>query len=148
MRGGGDAAIIAEWRRLASQERNASGRADFGALALTFAELATRKGLWQAGLEGWNVKESKFLADWEKKGMAKGIEKGELMAKRMAVLRALQLRLQNPLPADLVNAVNASDDLNELERWFDLSQTVDTWRRSAQTLACEFGRTAFLMESS
>ncbi len=143
MRGGGDAAIIAEWRRLASQERNASGRADFGALALTFAELAKRKGLWQAGLEGWNVKESKFLADWEKKGMEKGMEKGmakgELMAKRKAVLRFLQLRFQNPLSPDLVEAVNTCEDMNDLERWIDLSATTNSLAEFRARRAFEAG---------
>jgi hypothetical protein len=122
MRSGGDAGIIEEWKRLASLERNADRRADYGAIALTFAELAKRKGVWQAGLEDWNVKESRFLAGWEKRGM----DKGELKRQRKALLRALQLRLQNPLPTDLVSVVNASEDLDELERWFDLSQTANT----------------------
>ena len=115
MQGGGDPAIIAEWRRLTLLEPKESWREDFGALALTFAELAKRKGVWQTGLEGWNVRESKFLAGWEKQGIVK--------ARREDVLRALQLRLQNPLPMDFVNAVNSCEDLTELQRWFDLSQT-------------------------
>jgi hypothetical protein len=122
MRGGGDEGIIEEWQRQASLERNANWRADYGAIALTFADLAKRKGVWQNGLEGWNVRESKFLAGWEKQGM----NKGELKARRKDVLRAVQLRLQNPVLIDLVNAINASDDLEELERWFDLSLTANT----------------------
>jgi hypothetical protein len=118
MRGGGDAGIIEEWRRLASQERNADWRADFGAIALTFAELAKRKGVWQAGLEGWNVQESKFLTDWATQAELKTLRKG--------LLRALQLRVQDPLPADLVERINRCKKMRDLERWFDLSLTANT----------------------
>jgi hypothetical protein len=118
MRGGGDAAIIEEWRRLASLERNASRRADFGAIALIFAGLAKRKSAWQTGLEGWSVRDSTLIASW--------IKDGELKAQRKTLLRLLQLRLQTTLPHDLVETVNDCEDMNDLERWIDLSATANS----------------------
>lgn len=118
MQGGGATGIIAEWRRLASLERNASWRADFGALALTFAGLAKQKSVWQTGLEGWNVRDSTFIAGW--------LKEGELKGRRRALLQVLQTRLQNPLPSGLVDAVNDCEDSSELERWTSLSATAHT----------------------
>lgn len=118
MRGGGDAIIIEEWRRLASLERNAYRRADYGALAMIFAELAKRKGIWQMGLEGWNVRESKFLKDWA--------DQAALRSLRKTLLRLLQSRLQNPLPLDLLDAINDCEDQSELDRWIDLSVVANT----------------------
>jgi hypothetical protein len=117
MRDGGDAAIIGEWQRLASQERNASRRGDYGAIALTFAELGKRKGIWETGLEGWNVKDSKFLADWADQAASKAA----LKTRRQDLIRYLQIGFQNPLPSDLVNMINECEDQNELERWVEVA---------------------------
>ncbi len=151
MRGGGDAAIIAEWRRLASLERNPSWRADFGALALTFAGLAKRKSMWQTGLEGWNVRDSTYIAGWLKEGELKGwnvrdstfiagwLKEGELKAQRKTLLRLLQLRWQNPIPSDLVETVNGCEDLDDLGRWIDQYATANTSRSFAPMPASERG---------
>lgn len=64
------------------------------------------------------MKDSKFIAGW--------IKQGRLKVWRQYTLRALQLRLQNPLPAELVNTVNGCTNLVKLERWFDFSQTATT----------------------
>ena len=85
---------------------------------MTFADLAKRKDVWQSGLEGWNVKDSEFLTGVRNEAVSKNT-KGKL-------LRALQLRLQNRLPRDLVAAVNESENMEQLESWFDLSQTANS----------------------
>lgn len=64
------------------------------------------------------MRDSTFIAGWMKEGT--------LEARRKDLLRALQLRLQNPVPVELIEAVNSCADLDELERWFDLSQTANT----------------------
>jgi hypothetical protein len=126
MQGGGDPAIIAEWRRLALLEPKENWRGDFGALALTFAELAKRKGVWQTGLEGWNVRESKFLADWTKQAVKEAKKDAVLKEKQNALVCALQIRLQNPLSPDLVNTISECNDPDELDRWFQESLTANT----------------------
>jgi hypothetical protein len=62
--------------------------------------------------------ESRFLNDWAKGAV--------LTVRRKNVLRALQLRLQDPLPSDLVERINRCKKMSDLERWFDLSQTTNT----------------------
>jgi hypothetical protein len=64
------------------------------------------------------VRESKFLSDWA--------NQAALKARRRNLLRALQLRLQDPLPPDLIERINRSKKMADLERWFDLSQTTST----------------------
>jgi hypothetical protein len=72
MGGGGAAATLAERRRLAAPETNRRLRAEYGGLALQFAELAGRREAWAALLGDWNMEESQVVAGW----MANGEERG------------------------------------------------------------------------
>jgi hypothetical protein len=85
-------------------------------------ERAKRKDVWRTESEGWIVRESKFLADWTKQAVKEAV----LKERQKTLVRALQIRLQNPLPRDLVSALNSCEDMTELDRWFDLSQTATT----------------------
>src|SRR5437879_6576395 len=58
MQGGAEAAIIEQWKHLAEQEPDARRRADYGGLALVFAELTDCRPPWKQALEGWNVEQS------------------------------------------------------------------------------------------
>jgi hypothetical protein len=62
--------------------------------------------------------ESKFLNDWANRAV--------LQARRKDLLRILQLRSRQLLPADLVEAVNGCDDQHELDRWFELTVTTNS----------------------
>jgi hypothetical protein len=118
MRGGGDPAIMAQWRRLAKKERNRRRRADYVGLTLIFAELTQHKAEWENVLEGLNVKRSETVMGWE--------AEGELKAMRKTLLRALELRFQEHVPTTLVRTIKKMADQDQLSRWFDAAVTADS----------------------
>src|SRR5262249_13445850 len=80
VRGGGDPAIMAEWRRLAEREPGARRRADYAGVALVFAELTKRRPEWEQALEDFNVYESVTANKWR--------QEGSIQAQRKYLLRA------------------------------------------------------------
>jgi hypothetical protein len=70
-------------------------------------------------LEGWNVRESPTVLEWQ--------AEARLEAVRTKVLRLLEVRLQAPAPADVAARVTATSDLNVLNRWFDAAATTPTY---------------------
>ncbi len=56
--------VVRRWRELAMRQQQLHLRADYAVLALVFAEMAGRKQLWQTGLEGFNMQESKVIRGW------------------------------------------------------------------------------------
>lgn len=123
MRGAGKADVVTEWRRLAEQEPNARLRGDYAGLALLFAELAERRGVWEKGLEGWNVQRSKIALEWETRGQVKAL--------RADMLRVLRFRFGEP-PTDVVATLEAQEDPVKLDAWFDgalAAGTLDEVRR-------------------
>jgi hypothetical protein len=64
------------------------------------------------------VTESKFLADWANQAVLK--------EKRNTLLSALQIRLQNPLPPDLINTITECDDPEQLNSWFHEAITANS----------------------
>jgi len=65
MHGGGEAAIIAQWKRLAEAEPDPRRRADYGSLALVFSELTGCQPQWKSALEGWNMEQSAQVLEWQ-----------------------------------------------------------------------------------
>jgi hypothetical protein len=118
MRGGGEAGIIAEWRRLALTEPSDQRRADYGGLALVFAELAGRRAAWDQALEDWNVRQSQQVLEWQKVAVTEHA--------RRDLLRLLEVRHSTAVPPDLAAMVAASNDLDELSRWFDIAARADS----------------------
>jgi hypothetical protein len=110
MRGGGEAAIIAQWVQLAGPEPNSRLRGEYGALALVFAELTRARDQWKKALEGWNVTESQQVLEW----MAQGEAKGALGTRRDDLRILLEERF-GPLPEAVVQRINAIDDLTRLQ---------------------------------
>jgi hypothetical protein len=110
MRGGGEAAIIAQWVQLAGAETNSRLRGDYGALAKVFAELTRARDQWRKALEGWNVTESQQVLEW----MAQGEAKGALVASRNNLRTFLEARF-GTLPAVLVHQIEAIGDLARLD---------------------------------
>lgn len=118
MRGAGEAALVAEWRRLAEAEPDERKRADYGGLARVFAILARRADVWNQGLEGYNVERASIFLEWE--------ARGELRKARADLLRALELRFKTAVPPEVARAVQAQADQTTLNHWFDLALTADS----------------------
>ncbi len=121
MRGAEQRELVAEWRRLASTEQDQARRGDYGGLAKIFAELAGRREIWSAGLEGWNMEVSQVVLEWQAQARAEGEARGRaeaLPVVRRNLLRALEVRLQVTPPADVVPAVESQGDPATLGRWF------------------------------
>ncbi len=118
MAGGDEAAVVAEWVRLAAGETNAQRRADYPGLALVFADSVGRLPVWKQALEGFNVWESQVIREWK--------AAGRVEQQRGALLRALRLRFPPEVPADLGRTIEQTTDLDVLTRWFDAALTVPT----------------------
>jgi hypothetical protein len=106
MTGGGDSANIRRWLRLASQEPSRQRRADFAVVALTLAEAAGHKGVWQQALEGWDVTESTVANEF--------IALGKMTMCRANLRDLLQDRF-GPLPEALRQRIEAATDLERLQ---------------------------------
>src|SRR5262249_20512270 len=94
MRRGDEAGIIEEWKRLAQAEPDQRRRSDYAGLALVFAELTNRRPLWAQALEGWNVKTSQQVLEWQAD------------RQRIDLLRLMGLRVRVPVPGGLVHRIN------------------------------------------
>ncbi len=130
MAGGGEDGIINRWKRLAQQEPNIQRRSDFAALSLVFAELAGCADAWKRGLEGWNMIQSKQIQEWQDEARVQT----RLETTRQTLLRALELRFPGALPRKFVKRLEASDDLEELNHWFDAALTAADWETFANTI--------------
>lgn len=127
MHGGDDPIIISQWREAAQGEPDALLRAQYGALALTFADLGGRASIWKRELEGWNMGESRVINEWR--------AEGRLAGERLALKRFLQGRFRLPLPGDLQTAIDGQTDLAVLARWIDAAAIVsslDDFRSAVQ----------------
>jgi hypothetical protein len=74
-------------------------------------------------VEGWQVRESQYLKSFEDRGK----QKGALERAREDVLRILRSRLGTPEPEAIRLAIEGTNDLGVLDRWFDAALTVPSW---------------------
>jgi hypothetical protein len=127
MRGGAETGILEEWKRLALSEPDVKRRADFGGLAVVFAELAGRRDVWRHALEDWNVQVSLQVLEWQAKarqeGRKEGWQEGEIAKAHADLMRILELRFGSPLPMGLASEIAAQRDLDVLNRWLDATIT-------------------------
>jgi hypothetical protein len=127
MRSCGEPAIIEEWKRLADLEPNVQVRLDYAVDALIFAELSGVWQQWKQALEGWNVRVSQQVQEWQ--------NEAELKRQRANLLRALEMRGKGPVPSDLAEAIQATGDMDLLSRWFDAAlqaNSFDEFRAAVQ----------------
>lgn len=117
MTGGGEPAMISEWKRLALLEPNSRHRRDYGSIALIFAKLTACQKVWSLELEGWNVEESDLVKQWQ--DVAE--QRGRLTTLRENLLRVLVAKFSGPLPSELLAAIQTQPDFGELSRWFDVA---------------------------
>jgi hypothetical protein len=150
MQGGEERGIIRRWRGLAHQEPDARWRADYGALAKVFAQLAEQP-LWAALLEDWDMKESSLINEWiaqgEKTGRARGQEEGrrqgqeegrqqgreegQVQGRRDTLLRAVAKRFST-VPADVRQLIENETRIDELDRLLDaavLAPSLEVFRQ-------------------
>ncbi|MGL4549684.1 MAG: hypothetical protein ACRC33_00745 [Gemmataceae bacterium] len=113
MEGGGDPAFIARWKRAAEGEPDESRRLLYRDSALVMADLTRRQINWHQALEGWMERESAYINSFIKRGR----DDGELRKARSFLLKALG-RLQNPVPESVRLAVEGTNDVATLDRWF------------------------------
>src|SRR5436309_4229182 len=97
----------------------ARSRALYRSFALVFAELIPELVNWQRGLEGWEVRESQYLKSFE--------NRGEVRARRADMLEVLEFRLGSPAPEPIRLAIEGTNDLETINRWFRAMLTVSSW---------------------
>jgi hypothetical protein len=122
MQGGGEPAIIQRWKQLAEAEPNATRRADFGGLALVFAELTAHRRRWREALEGWNMRRSEQVMEWQ----AEAAARTEIRVRQADILRILEVRFRRRPSQKLAEAVQAQTDAAVLQEWLDLAVTADS----------------------
>jgi hypothetical protein len=122
MTSGGEAGIIEEWKRLAGLEPDGRLRANYAGLALVFAELADCRNDWKRALEGWNVRQSQQVLEWQAEARAEA----RVETARAKLLRLLQLRFGSELTPDFIAQMEAQTDLAVLDRWFDQAYAAPT----------------------
>jgi hypothetical protein len=124
MSGGSNPVIIKHWLELARRQTDPQRRADLG-LALVFAELVNRQDVWREALEGWNMKESQIVKEWEDKARAE--------AKAEMLLQVLEKRFKT-IPDDLRTAILTMQDPQRLTTWADLAfstRSLSSFRKKA-----------------
>lgn len=114
MRGSGEPGIMEEWKRLADLEPEVRVRLDYASDALVFAELPGVWREWKQALEGWNVRESPQILEWQAE------------TQRANLLRVLEKRCQAPVPSDLAEAIQAAP-MSVLRHWFDVALDATTF---------------------
>jgi hypothetical protein len=96
MAGGDRPEVLRRWLELILLEDRPHVRADYVALARTFAELAGREAVWFPALKELDMKDSAFLQEVEDKGIEKGLAKGALVGK----IQAFQEMLKQPVTTE------------------------------------------------
>ena len=105
MRGGDEPGIIERWKELAGREANPRRRADYGGLALVFAEAGDRRDVWKSALKEWNVIQSQQVLEWQEQAR---IEAGT-EARAEMIYEVLRAHF-GALPAELPERLRAIRD--------------------------------------
>ncbi len=74
---------------------------------------------WKQALEGWNVRVSQQILEWQAEAIVK--------ERRAVLLRVLEKLCKAPVPNDLVTTIQATEDMALLENWFDAAVDVSTF---------------------
>jgi hypothetical protein len=99
---------------MAQAESDSHLRADYGGLALVFAELTPSRQQWQQALQGWNVVESQQVLEWMAQGEAKGRAEGALQTRRDDLQTLLEDKF-GPLSPAMIQQIEAVNDLDRLK---------------------------------
>jgi hypothetical protein len=122
MRGGGDPELIKHWPGVVeAREPDILRRVQYRDAALVFGELTRAQVDWLRVLEGWQMRESQYIKRWEKVGEDRGI----LQTKR-ADLQSIVRRLEDPVPQAIRLAIEGTNDVQTLDRWFEAALDCST----------------------
>jgi hypothetical protein len=80
--GADDPAIINRWRAAALAEPAGRRRGEYAVLARVFAEAAGRKDLGKKEPEGFDMRESEIVKEWQAEGEARGEARGRVQGRR------------------------------------------------------------------
>jgi hypothetical protein len=87
-----------------------------------FAELIQGLVDWQRNLEGWNVRESQLVLEWQREARMEA----EVRTKRMDLLEVLRARFPAGLPEEVRLAIDGTNDLTILARWLIVAATASS----------------------
>jgi hypothetical protein len=96
--------------------------------AQVFAELTGAWNEWKQALEGWNVRTSQQVREWQAEGALANL--------RANLLLLLEERFQAPMPRDIASLVQGTQDMNTLLRWFKTAikaNSLDEFRAAIHT---------------
>ncbi len=113
MKGGQNSKIVARWRKLLEREKDEARRKTIVDLARVFADLAGCQEVWDKGLEGVDVNESKVMREVR--------QQGAVVSKREDLLEFLEARYSGQLPATFLERLRTEADLGVLSRWVRLA---------------------------
>jgi hypothetical protein len=128
MRGAGEADIIDEWKRQADLEPSQELRLKYAATGLVFAELPGAWDEWRRALEGWNVRVSQQVLEWQ--------AEAELKRLQADVLRVLERRCKASVPTDISQSVRTATNVDTLSHWLDAAidaATFDDFRAAIKS---------------
>jgi hypothetical protein len=138
MRGGSEPGIIDQWKQLAQTEQDTRRRSDYAGLALVLAELTNAPHLWRQALEGWNMRQSMQVLEWQaearQEGKAEGRLEGKIEGKIEDLLRLLEKRFRRKVPAVVVQRIRATTDIAQLAEWFDKAITIGSMKEFRELL--------------
>jgi hypothetical protein len=86
-------------------------RLEYAADVLPFSELPGVWREWKQALEGWNVRVSQQVLEWQNEAVVK--------SRRTDLLRVLEAHCGSKAPADVASSLEGSTDPEQLSRWFD-----------------------------
>ena len=72
------------------------------------------------------MRQSQQVLEWQREAAREAANEANLNRTRTLLLRALELEFGSPVPPDLAAAVNQLEDINELDRWFDVAHTTSS----------------------
>lgn len=122
MRGGGKEDFIKRWKGVVEMETDEGRRLQYREAAIVFAELTRCQVNWLQATEGWMLRESQYIKKWE----LVGEERAELRTKRAFLLKAVKMRLQDPVAESIRLAIEGTNDLSKLEAWYEMALTANT----------------------
>lgn len=125
--------LVDRWKLLAEGEPNSRRRAEYGGLALVFADKADRKLLWQEKLEGWNMQESVVVNEWIAMGEKRGEARGRMELARTSVIHVGTKRFgRGPSEAQQAT-LDAITDITRLTELLDRALDVGSWEELLPT---------------